>query len=343
VAAPDVNSFDEATANCAPEERAKRVGVACRLAAESGYIAAGSMTTGSSEILVANSRGVWARRRSSIADGSTVVMSPSSSGWAQSSGWRLDSVDWAELGAEAVHKARLGRNPGEIEPGTYRVILDPYASADLLEMLSEGMGALAFEEERSWLAGRIGQKLMADAVTIVDNGLDPGGIPSTFDYEGAPRQVVRVVDHGVAVSPVYDSLTAARAGRASTGHATAPTATERPGPAPANLFLEPGSSNVDAMIRSTSEGLYITRFWYTRITHPRDVVVTGMTRDGTFIIRDGVIAGAVKSLRFTQSYLDALRSTEAVGSRVRVLRWGSGAFVAPALKLGAFRFSSATR
>jgi predicted Zn-dependent protease len=247
------------------------------------------------------------------------------------------------LGAEAVTKARLGENPTTLEPGTYPVILDPYAAADLLEMLAEGMSGLAFQEERSWLSGRIGQKIMADSVTIVDNALDSAGIPMPFDYEGVPRKVVSIVERGVARGPVHDSVSGGRMGQSSTGHATLPSATDRPGPAAANLFLAPGASNVEAMIRSTESGLYITRFWYTRIAHPRDVVVTGMTRDGTFVVRDGAIVGAIKSLRFTQSYVDALASTEAIGAATKALRSGAATLVAPAIQLREFRFTSATR
>jgi predicted Zn-dependent protease len=340
---PTVQGFDEETANCPPVERARRVGVICRAAAAAGYVAAGSMTTGTAETLVANSHGVLARYRSSIVDGSTVVMSASSSGWAQSSGWRLDAVDWESMASEAIHKTRLGENPVAIEPGTYRVILDPYATADLLEMLAEGISGLAFQEERSWLSGRIGQKVMAESVSIVDNALESSGIPMPFDYEGVPRRPVIIVERGVARSPVHDTMSGGRMGQSSTGHATLPSATERPGPASANLFLARGPSNVDAMIRSTAYGLYITRFWYTRMVHPRDVVVTGMTRDGTFVVRDGAIVGAAKSMRFTQSYLETLNSTEEIGNPVKVLRSGASALVTPAVRLGQFRFTSATR
>ena len=111
-----------------------------------------------------------------------------------------------------------------------------------------------------------------------------------------------------------------------------------------NLFMRPGQATVQEMIRSTKVGLYITRFWYTRTVHPRDAVVTGMTRDGTFVVRDGEIAFPVKSMRFTQSYVDALKSTEAIGKDARLLRSGfGGATSVPAVKLGQFRFTSSTR
>jgi predicted Zn-dependent protease len=341
-----VDAYDLRVAECRPAYRAGEVGIACRKAAEAGYTAAGSMTTGTLILGVASSKGVFAERESTVVDSSTVVMSPTSSGWAQASGWSLASVRWEELADEAIRKARMGENPADCPAGYYTVILDPYVTADLLETMSlDGMSALAVQEERSWLNGRIGQKVLSERITIVDDGLDASGIPAPFDYEGQPKRRIAIVDAGVCKEPVHDSYTAGRepGGAQSTGHAMEPSPTDRYGPLPVNLFLRPGASNVDDMIGSTEEGLYITRFWYTRTVHPRDVVVTGMTRDGTFLVRNGEIAGAVKSLRFTQSYLDALVGTAAVGSTLKVLRSGLATVSVPALKLERFRFTSSTR
>ena len=340
----EVKSFDPGVAACTPAQRAQGVGIICRKAAESGYTAAGSMTTGTTMFGVANSRGVFAECESTLVDASTVVMSATSSGWAQSSGWKLDSVRWEELAEEAVRKTRLGENPQDCPPGVYTVVLDPYATADLLGMMAgDGMSAMAFQEERSWLNGRIGEKLLSPMITIVDDGHDTTGIPLPFDFEGQPRQSVKIVENGICRGPVFDSYTAGRQpGVVSTGHAMEQTAGERMGPMPVNLFLRPGTSNVDEMIKSTSNGLYITRFWYTRTVHPRDVVVTGMTRDGTYLVRDGEISGAVKSMRFTQSYVDALAGTVALGATSKTL-WSGAACNVPAIKLEKFNFTSSTR
>jgi predicted Zn-dependent protease len=336
--------FDSEASRCTPAARAKGAGVVCRKAAESGYTAAGSMTTGATAFGVANSEGVFAECETTLVDASTVVMSATSSGWAQASGWKLDSVMWEQLAEEAVRKTKLGENPQVCEPGDYTVILDPYATADLLAMMAmDGMSARAVQEERSWMNGRIGEKILSPMITIVDDALDPAGIPLPFDFEGQPKKRVAIVDDGVCRGPVYDSYTAGRqAGAVSTGHATEPSATERIGPLPMNLFLRPGTSNVDEMIASTRRGLYITRFWYTRTVHPRDVVVTGMTRDGTFMVRDGEIAGAVKSMRFTQSYIEALSGTVVVGGPCKTL-WSAFTYNVPPIKLDRFKFTSSTR
>ncbi len=213
------------------------------------------MTTGASLFGVANSRGVFAEAESTIVDASTVVMSPTSSGWAQASGWKLGSVNWDQLADEAIRKTKLGENPRDGVPGEYTVILDPYATSDLLGMMAaDGMSALAFQEERSWLNGRIGEKVLSPQITIVDDGQDTAGIPLPFDSEGQPKQRVTIVDAGVCRGPVFDSYTAGRqAGAVSTGHAMEQSAAERVGPLPMNLFLRPGTSNVEEMIASTKE------------------------------------------------------------------------------------------
>ena len=206
-----VAAFDSDVAQCTPEQRATRVGTICKKAAAAGCSAAGSMTTASMDIGVANSNGIFAEHRSTLADASTVVMTGNSSGWAQSSGWRLSAIDAEALADQALSKVRTGVEPVDFQPGEYSVILDPYATADLLEMLAfDGMGALAFQEGRSWLNHRIDQKIMADSVNILDDGLNTAGIPWPFDFEGVPKKVVPIIASGVALSPVYDSFTAGR-------------------------------------------------------------------------------------------------------------------------------------
>jgi len=341
-----VDSFDRAVAECTPEQRAAGAGVICRSAANAGYIAAGSITTAAFNLGVTNSKGVFAQHRSTLMDASTVIMGSNSSGWAQSSGWRLDAVEPESLANEALLKVRMGGDPTDFEPGDYTVILDPYATANLLEMLAyDGMSAQAVQEGRSWMNGRIGQRIMAESVTIEDDGFNTAGIPLPFDFEGVPKKVIPIIEGGIAQGPVYDKYTADREpGRRSTGHATPPSPQGRFGPMPLNLFLRPGTTSLDTMIKSTKLGLYITRFWYTRTVHPREAVMTGMTRDGTFVVRDGEIVHPIKSLRFTQSYVEALKYTEAIGDTPRLLRSGmGGATSVPPVKLAKFRFTSSTR
>jgi len=340
-----IQAFDRDTGACKPAMRAAGVGVACKKAAAMGFTAAGSMTTGAITFSVANSKGVFAEFESTLVDASTVIMNGIASGWSQSSGWKLDAVNWETMADEALQKVRIGQKKVDCDPGEMTVILDPFATADLVGMLSyDGVSGLAVQEERSWMNGRSGEKIMSPEVSIFDDGMDLRGIPLPFDFEGQPKQRVNLIDNGTCGDPVYDTHTASRRpGLKSTGHAMPPSARWTSGPLPLNLFLQPGTSNVEEMVRSTKRGLYITRFWYTRPVHPRDVVVTGMTRDGTFLVENGEIVGATKSMRFTQSYIEALAAVASIGGKLKVLKSGGATIGVPAIKLDHFRFTSATK
>lgn len=343
-----VTAFDEETAAYPPQERAAQVGSVCRLAAESGLNAFGAFSTGYAEIAVANSQGLFAYHTNTECDFQVVVMGEDSSGRAQASGWKIAGVDPESLGKEAIAKAKRGRDPRSIQPGEYPVVVDPYATEDLLSMMNlNGMGGLAVLEGRSWMNDRLGKLVLNPLVSIWDDGLDPRGIPLPFDFEGVPKRKAAIVTDGVVKNPVYDRTIARKAGTTTTGHALPPNLPpfmRNYGPIALNLFMAPGDTSLDEMIRSMDQGLYITRFWYTRLVHPRDCIVTGMTRDGVFMIERGEIAYPVKNLRFTQSYVQALASVEAVGKDTRLLKTenGSRAISAPGLKMASFRFTGQT-
>ena len=190
---------------------------------------------------------------------------------------------------------------------------------------------------------RVGEEVMSNLVDIWDDGLDPGGIPMPFDFEGVPKQRVDIVRKGVVKSPVYDRITARKMGETTTGHALPPTMRSL-GPIATNLFMASGNTSTEEMIRSTDRGLYISRFWYTRLVHPRDCVITGMTRDGVFLIEDGELVYPVNNLRFTQSYVKALANLETVGTETRLLmsEFGGQATRVPALKINGFSFTGTT-
>lgn len=343
---PAVEAFDEATATFTPEARARAVEAICRRTAENGLLAFGAFQTAIHESSVANSLGLFAYFPTTHADLQIVVMSEDSSGWAQQSAWRVGDLDTEALGNEALMKALRSRGPREVPPGEYPVVLESYAVSDLLQMLAfQGMGATAVQEGQSWLSGRLGQQLMSPSVSIWDDGNDVRGLPLPFDGEGMPRQRVEIVREGVALGPVYDRLTAAREpGKHTTGHALFPfnPMLLGAGPMPQHLFLAPGDATLDEMIASTERGIYVTRHWYTRMVHPRDAIVTGMTRDGTFLIERGELAYPVKNLRFTQSYVQALAGVEMIGRETRLMGDWAGSTCVPALKLRSFLFTGAT-
>jgi predicted Zn-dependent protease len=343
LAAPEIAACDDATASCTPERRARAVGEVCARAAERGLTAAGAFETGQIEQGVASSQGVRGYQTMTTADFQTVVMSADSSGWSHESAWQVDQLDVVALGDEAIRTADRGRGPREVAPGRYPVILAPSAVQDVVGMLAvPSAGALAVQEGRSWMSGRSGQTLLSPSVSIWDDGRNLEGIPSAFDSEGVPRQRVDIVRDGVIGDPVYDSLTAAREpGRRSTGHALPPLdpLAANWGPLPFNLFMATGGATLEDMIASTERGVFVTRFWYTRTVHPRDVIITGLTRDGTFWIENGELAYPIHNLRFTQAYLKALAGVEQIGSAARTLRGWLTTSRVPALKLSEFNFT----
>ncbi len=336
-------AVDEEALAFTPEERATAVGVVCKLAKERGLMAYGAYTTNLSEVGVGSSKGVMAYHASTLANLQTVVRGENGSGWAQRSGWQVGVIDGEDVAREAVERAVRAQNPRRIEHGVYTVILDTYAVLDILSQLNfVGFGADSVQEGRSWMNDRIGQPIMSDKVTIYDDGASPQGIPLPFDFQGTPRRKVFMAEAGTIGGPVYDHYTASKEGKQSTGHALPPNLPAfLRGPLGFNLFMQGGDSSVEDMIASTERGLYITRFWYTRTVHPRDCVITGMTRDGVMLIENGEIAAPVKDLRFTQSYVNALAAVEAVARETRLL-WDDFAVRVPALKIREFTFTGVT-
>jgi PmbA protein len=339
-----VAAWDQPTADFTAEKRAESVGAVCQMAAEKGLNASGALSTGSSDLVVANTQGVFTYHRSTNADFQTVVMSDDSSGRAQESAWKVDDLAVESLGKDAIETAVRGRSPIKIEPGEYTVVLEHYATDDIVSNLNfTGMGALALLEGRSWMNDRIGQQLMSSQVSIWDDGLDMRGNPLPFDFEGVPKQRVDVIKKGVVMGPVYDRYSGAKMGKPSTGHAT-PINFRGFGPLALNLFMAPGDASLEDMIATTKKGLYINRFHYTRVVHPRDCVITGMTRDGVFLIEDGQVTDPVKNLRYTMPYVTALANVEAVGKAAHLLvgEFGGISTSVPALKINGWNFTGST-
>ncbi|HSR34473.1 MAG TPA: TldD/PmbA family protein [Anaerolineae bacterium] len=339
-----VTAFSEDTARCAPEQRAGGAGAICLMARDKGVVASGALTTAILEVAVANTLGTFAYHPTTYADINTVIMSDTSAGYASALALDVNDLDFEAIGLEAVEKCLHSQNPRSLEPGEYTVILEPYAVQDFVQMMAyTGLSAVALQEGRSFMSGKIGQQIVDSHISIWDDGLSPDGMPWPFDFEGVPKQRVDLIEGGVARGVVYDSYRAGKEqGKESTGHAL--PAPNTFGPFPLNTFFAPGDAAIEEMIASTDLGLYVTRFHYTRPAEPTKVVITGMTRDGTFLIKDGEIAHPVRNLRFTQSYLEALNHVDMIGKEPRLLL-GMGDIArdsVPALKLSKFMFTGAT-
>ena len=337
-------AFIEATATCTPEQRAAGVATICQLARDNSLEAAGAFSTSANEMLAANSMGISAYHRSTAANLVTVIMSADSSGYDRATAMDVNVLDPTAIGRVAVDKALQSRNPTSIKPGEYTVILEEEAVADMLFTLAYlGLGALAVQEGRSFMSNNFGKQITGENITIWDDGFDPRGFVTPFDFEGVPKQKVTFIKNGIAKNVVYDSFTAGRAeGKASTGHSL--PAPNTMGPFPINIFMAPGNATKAEMLASTEHGIWVTRFHYTNPVHPIKTILTGMTRDGTFLIENGKITRPLKNLRFTQSILEAFANAEMLGSTLKLLKASFGNFgrCVPAAKINGFRFTGAT-
>jgi predicted Zn-dependent protease len=333
-------AWSDATAGTTPEQRAAGVRAVIAAADAAGVRAFGSFSTSTEELGIVNSHGVRAAQRRTASQLLTVTMAnDGGSGYAEQGGVDVGAIDAAAVGREAAEKARASANPAAVEPGDWTVVLEEYAVVDLLSMLAYmGFSALAVQEERSF--AEPGKVIGSELVTIVDDASEPGAMPMSFDYEGVAKQRVVLVDRGVCRDVVFDVQTAARAGRTSTGHGL--PAPNPYGPFPLNMVMSPGSTARDDLVGEMDRGLLVTRFHYTNPVHPKLAIVTGMTRDGTFLVEGGRITGPVRNLRFTQSYLAALAGTVAVGRERRTIRGDFGGVLVPPVRIEGWTFTGAT-
>ena len=306
--ATHVEGYDEATAALGPDDQARLAETAIDAAGEIPVY--GFFTSAAAELAIASSTGLSVEQRLTDASALVVAAAEGCSGYAEQTAWRAQDVDPAGVTREASEKAARTHGAETIEPGVYRAVLEPYAFADLLDYFShDSLGALGLLEKRGYLSGRLGDRIADEKITIRDDPLDPHGLPKAFDFEGTPKQPVVLVESGVARGVVWDRTTAARAGNGAltTGHA-GPMESRDWGPLPYCLSVAPGEAeSVDELAELVGDGIYITRLHYLGVIDPREGIVTGMTRDGTFRIRDGKIAEPLVNLRFTVSVPDLLR------------------------------------
>jgi PmbA protein len=305
---PDVDGYDEETELLGPDGQARRA--ASAIEAGGDLPVYGFFTSAVSDLAIASSTGLSVDQRMTDATALVVAADDEGSGFAERTAWRAGTIDPATVTREAAAKAERTKNARDVEPNVYRAVLEPYAFAELLQYFSyDSLGALGLLEERGYFSGKLGRKLFDEKISIADDALDPRGFPKAFDFEGTPKQRVELVDRGVARGVVWDRATAAQAGNGarSTGHA--PPAESRDwGPLPYALSVAPGEApSIEGLAELVGDGLYITRLHYLGVVHPREGVVTGMTRDGTFRIRGGKIAEPLVNLRFTVAVPDFLR------------------------------------
>ena len=331
----------KASAAVTPEDRARAVRRACDLAIKNGQVAAGIFATGESQTAVGNSRGLFAAYRETHAEFSITMQEDAAASWAKANAADVRAFDPQELAARASDKAHRALNPREMPPGRYTVILEPSAVLDLVGFLFYDFAATALADKRSCLNGRMGKALFGKNISITDDAYHPLQLGSNFDGEGLPRGRVILVDRGVPRNLVYSRRSARAARKSPTGHGFA--LPNEYGEAPMNLVFAGGESSLAEMIASTDCGLLVTRLWYIREVDPYEKVMTGMTRDGLYMVENGKVTLALRNFRFNQSIIEMLCNVEQLGPAVRATGEEAFEMVVPAMKVRDFHFSEVTK
>lgn len=308
---------------------------------EAGYLAYGALSYAEQIIGFGNSKGVKRFHRGNGVNFSALIAHESGgSGFTEILSNSPQDFDVAGAFKTAYDKAKLNQNPEEIQPGAYTVVLEPLAVGDILTYLSYlGFSAKSVQNQVSFLTGKLDQKVFGDNITIIDNFQDENTVTLPFDFEGAPRQKVSIIEAGVAKGLTYDMASALKDQVETTGHSINMPAY---GGMPLNLVMAAGNKSLEEIIAGTQDGLLVTRFHYMNPVNPRLAQLTALTRDGLFRIKDGKVVGAVKNMRFTESMLEALQKVEEISQeRVRTAFF-FGNYYVPALKINNFHFTGKT-
>lgn len=336
-----VARFFPATANTTPQDRAHAVKRVCEMADKAKQTAAGIFSSGFSRFVLANSKGLLAQYEQTRAEFSVTILEQNSSGWAKENSPDIRTIDPDKLAARASRKCAESRNPREVPAGQYTAILEPPAVLDLVGFLFYDFAGTAVLDKRSCFTGRMGKKLLGENISVWDDAYHPLQTGAPFDGEGVPRQKITLVEKGVPKNLVYARATAKKMQAKPTGHGF--SLPNEYGEAPMNLVFAGGNKSVEEMVSSTERGILVTRLWYIREVDPYEKILTGMTRDGTFLVENGRVTGGVRNFRFNQSALEMLANVEMLGTPVRAAGEESFEMVVPAMKVRDFHFSEVTK
>lgn len=342
---PQLNHYDESTARYTPRQRSEAIRSILDPMASFSVNAAGILETGERCLALGNSSGLFAYYKNSQVTFSLTIDNQGGSGYVLQKAPKIAELNLQNESREALNNALRSVSPSEISPGEYTVILTPQAVANLIPFLIfdyvtgvSNFSALGVDEKRSFLTGKLGKQIFGKNFTLLDDVYHPLQFGPPFDYEGVPKQRVVLVENGVPINLLYDRFTAKRHKTEPTGHGLPLPNTY--GAFPANIVIQGENNSFDDLIKSTRKGLLVCRFWYIRLVDSAKIVLTGTTRDGTFLIENGEITKAVQNLRFNQSLLDMLNHIVAMTPSVRVTDDESEhVYVVPAMKVEKFHFS----
>jgi predicted Zn-dependent protease len=350
---PAPSRFFESTAHVTPELRAEGVKKIVGVADKYKLTTAGIFSSSESVEGIFNSRGLSQWHAQTSAEVSITMLASDSSGWQKNNSPDVRNLDPVALAETAAKKAVESAHPREIPAGKWTVILEPSATLDIVGFMFWDFSGMAILDQRSFLTGRIGTKLFGDNITICDDVAHPLQTGSPFDGEGVRRQKVGLIENGVVKCVVYARATAEKMKRSeyrdkvgpveATGHGFA--LPNEMGEMPQNIVFAPvsNSQTVDQMIASTERGILVTRLWYIREVEPFEKMLTGMTRDGTFLIENGRVQGGVRNFRFNESLIHMLSNVDAMSAPVRSSGDESFDMVVPAMKIRDFNFTEVTK
>jgi predicted Zn-dependent protease len=343
----------EQTAAITPELRAEGVKKIVEVAQTHKLTTAGIFSSSESVEGVFNSRGLNKWHRQTLAEVSITMLAPDSSGWQKANSPDVNDLDPLGTAEVAAKKAIDSARPSEIPAGKYTVILEPSAALDIVGFMFWDYSGMAILDQRSFLSGRIGNQLFGENITIWDDVTHPLQAGSPYDGEGMRRQRVPLVENGILKRVVYARATAERMKRSEYRHKVGPIEATGHGYAlpnemgemPLNIvFAAPQNPQTLAgMIASTERGVLVTRLWYIREVDPYEKIVTGMTRDGTFLVENGRVRQGIRNFRFNQSLIQMLSNVEAMSLPLRASGEESFDMVVPAMKIRDFNFTEVTK
>jgi predicted Zn-dependent protease len=322
-----IDNYSEKTAQADAVWRAQVSAACLKPARAQNLIAAGFVENRGRSQILANSRGLFGYHRNSSCSFSATVRTSdgTGSGWAEQVAYNIDDMNGSRVAERAIEKAIRSQKPEALDPGQYTVILEPSAVASLINFIS--FDARSADEGRSFISKkdgtRLGEALFHESVNIYTDPASPIVAGAPFDLEGQPAERIDYVRRGVLENLNYSRYWAARTGK-------------RPTPAANSLVMDGGKTSVEEMIKSTKRGILVTHFWYIRLFDPQTLLLTGLTRDGTFLIEEGAIKRPIKNFRFNESPIALLRNIEALSPAERV----STTRAFPAVKAHSFTFSS---
>jgi len=336
-----VNKFSQNTFSYTPEQRAEGVAKAVNICKKNRLEAAGIFSTNTTELSLGNSAGLFAYNKSTQADFSITAMHNTASGWNEVIKRDVDDIDIKKSVNIAVDKAMRSDFPVSIEPGTYPVILEPAAVAEIiLFLLFKGFNGMDYLEGTSFLANKLNKQVFSKNLTIIDDPYNEDINALPFDFEGMPVKKIELVKNGITKNFVTNRWIAKKLGVSNNAHAIPLPAQ---GAYPFAMSVAPGNSSVKNMIENSQKAILVTHFHYTNIIDPKSLVITGMTRDGLYLVENGKITKPLKNMRFTDSVLNIFSNIEEI-SKLREFAGGffGGGFLVPAMKISKFNFSSST-